>query len=210
MTRPAAIMASLVVVGFAANALAKSMPRYRGDEGDAIEDSVSLKSERKRYEKAFDDYRQAARAYQDQVRGIVEGAIRSRQKKAGSVFQREIDKLDDQEFALRQEAIERLEGFISRHRSHDKYTPDAMFRLAELYYEDSVARYNRGQDSFDSVMRQWERGKILDMPVEPEREFSRSIALYKYLHWMPRSQPADLGQAQGRAHAQALAGLPLR
>jgi tetratricopeptide (TPR) repeat protein len=200
MTRPAAIMASLVVVGFAANALAKSMPRYRGDEGDAIEDSVSLKSERKRYEKAFDDYRQAARAYQDQVRGIVEGAIRSRQKKAGSVFQREIDKLDDQEFALRQEAIERLEGFISRHRSHDKYTPDAMFRLAELYYEDSVARYNRGQDSFDSVMRQWERGKILDMPVEPEREFSRSIALYKYLHWMPRGtgrNPLTSGKLKG-------------
>jgi len=161
------------------------MPKWRGKIGDAITDPVRIKYERKAFEAAFKLYKQAARDYREDVAELVEDEIRTRQKKLGKQFQNQIDEIQKVQFKLRKEAIARLEGFIFRHRDHDRYTPDAMFRLAELYYEDSIAEYNRSQDNFDRDLDLYSRGKLLDPPEEKDKDFGRSIALYKYLHWLP-------------------------
>lgn len=75
--------------------------------------------------------------------------------------------------------------FISRHRDHDVYTPDTLFRLAEMYYEDTIAASNRSMDNYKAELDLYNRGKLLDPPKETDRDFSRSIAIYKYLHWVP-------------------------
>ena len=45
------------------------------------------------------------------------------------------------EKAHRESAIALFENFLARYRNDDRWTPDAMFRLAELYFEKSDDEY---------------------------------------------------------------------
>gem|GEM_PF-2657444 len=196
------LVAALVAFAIAAPLSAappKVMPKYRGIIGEPITDPVKIKYERKVFERAFRGFRTAARDYRNDVRELISDEILRRQKKVAKQFQNQIDEIEKIQFKLRKEAIARLEGFIFRHREHDRYTPDALFRLAELYYEDSIAEYNNSQDNFDRDMDLYNRGKLLDPPSEKDKDFSRSIALYKYLHWVPAGtrMPALSGKLKG-------------
>ncbi len=168
----------------------KVMPKYR-QGSDLIDDPVQLKSERKTFEAAYESYRQYAKEYRDGVKDFISREIHDRQKTIANSYQGQIDALDQAQFDLRRDAIARLESFIFRHRDHDAYTPDTLFRLAELYYEDTIAAYNRSQDNFQREMDLFNRGKLLDPPLDTERDFSRSVAIYKYLHWAPDGTKMD-------------------
>ncbi len=179
---------ALVVVLTAAAAGAgpiKRMPPYRGDKGELVDDPARAAQEHRQFENAYKAFKRAAREYRTEVRELITGEIRKRQRAISGTYQNQIDKIESEQDKLRKEAIARLEGFIFRHRDHNRYTPDAMFRLAELYYEDSIAAYNYSQDHFDEQLDLYNRGKLLDPPTEKDKDFKRSIALYKYLHWVP-------------------------
>jgi len=160
------------------------MPKY-AVRGEVVDDPVELKSERKAFQASFDAYKLAAREYQNEVKEFITREIGLREKSINFGYKGQIDALDQAQFDLRREAIARLESFVRRHQDHDQYTPDTLFRLAELYYEDTIASDDRAQDDFQRQMNLYNRGKILDPPVDTERDFSRSVAIYKYLHWVP-------------------------
>ncbi len=164
----------------------RRMPDYRGDAGTAIDDPARMRGEQAAFEAAYKAYKEAAAEFRDEVREFIQDEIVQRQKKVAGLYQTQIDKIDDEQTKLRKEAIERLEAFIFRHREHDKYTPDALFRLAELYFEDSNDEFNKSFDNYDKNLDLYNRGKLLDPPTEKEKEFSRSVAVYKYLHWVPQ------------------------
>lgn len=168
---------------------ARLMPKYRDDGGELIDDPVQLKQARAEYDTAYETFRRAAASYRQEVKDFVTAEIQGRARQAAAGYNGQIEQLEDAQMELRREAIARLEAFVYRHREHDVYTPDALFRLAELYYEDTVANYNRSQDNFAKQMDLYNRGKILDPPVDQDRDFSRSIAIYKYLHWVPEGTP---------------------
>lgn len=167
----------------------RRMPKYRDDGGELIDDPVQLKQARSEYDNAYETFRRAAASYRAEVKDFITAEVQGRAKQLGAGYATQIEGLEDAQFELRREAIARLESFIFRHRDHDTYTPDAMFRLAELYYEDTVASYNRSQDNFAREMDLYNRGKLLDPPTDQDRDFSRSIAIYKYLHWVPEGTP---------------------
>ena len=160
------------------------MPKY-AVRGERVDDPVELKSERKAFQASFEAYKLAAREYQNEVKEFITREIGLREKAINAGYKGQIDALDQAQFDLRREAIARLESFIRRHQDHDQYTPDTLFRLAELYYEDTIASDDRAQSDFQKQMDLYNRGKILDPPVDTERDFSRSVAIYKYLHWVP-------------------------
>jgi len=166
------------------------MPKYK-IQGEPIVDPAQIAQERKQFEAAYGLFKQAAADYQREVKEYISRDVSERQKKVGSTYQAQIDKLDQEQFDLRREAIARLEGFVFRHRDHPRYTPDSLFRLAELYYEDTIAAYNRATDNFMREMDLYNRGKLLDPPTDAKRDFSRSIAIYKYLHWVPPGTPME-------------------
>ncbi len=73
----------------------------------------------------------------------------------------------------RQTAIEFFELFLKKHPDNPEYTPDAMYRLAELYYDDSYIRY---QDSLEQYATAQEQGRAPGMEL-PEKEFSETIRI---------------------------------
>lgn len=56
-------------------------------------------------------------------------------------YQARIAKEEDSERSERQQAIAQFEDFIKQHPSHARYTPNALFRLAELYFERSSEEF---------------------------------------------------------------------
>jgi hypothetical protein len=52
-------------------------------------------------------------------------------------YDRELDQLEAVEKRERQDAIGALERFLARHPADPRQTPEAMLKLAELYYEKS-------------------------------------------------------------------------
>ena len=184
------VAAQLLPVEALAALPVRIMPPYRV-RGDVIDDPVQLKSDRKAFEAAYESYRVAAKEYRDEVREFIAKEVGTRQKNVSASYQGQIDAMESAQFDLRRDAIARLESFIFRHRDHDQYTPDTMFRLAELYYEDTIASYNRSQDNYSRELDLYNRGKLLDPPSDSDRDFSRSIAIYKYLHWVPEGTRMD-------------------
>ncbi len=191
-----AIVAAVLTAGLGASEAQAApqpvlkMPKYQ-IVGDEVTDPPRMAQERKQFETAYETFKKAASEYQTEVKEYISGQVTGKQRTLAAGYQAQIDKLDQEQFDLRREAIARLESFIYRHRDHDVYTPDALFRLAELYYEDTIAAYNRASDNFSREMDLYNRGKLLDMPTDAKRDFSRSIAIYKYLHWAPEGTPME-------------------
>ena len=111
------------------------LPKY-SIRGEEITDTVAIKQERKGFEASYQQFRVAATEYQAAVKEFIGREINGRKSALNEQYKGQIDALDKAQYDLRRDAIARMEEFVFRHRDHDVYTPDTLFRLAELYYED--------------------------------------------------------------------------
>jgi tetratricopeptide (TPR) repeat protein len=79
----------------------------------------------------------------------------------------------------RENSIRVFEEFIRRYPNHARYTPDAMFRLGELYFERSAVEF---QKLYDDAQAAREAGDLTaedSLPTSPD--FTPTVALYKAL-----------------------------
>jgi len=92
------------------------------------------------------------------------------------------ERLETEERAFREareDSIRVFEDFIRRYPNHTKYTPDAMFRLGELYFERSAVAF---QTLYDDAQAAREAGDLTaedNLPTSPN--FTATVALYKTL-----------------------------
>ena len=96
-------------------------------------------------------------------------------------YDSEIEKLEDEERARRMEAIARFEEFLAKYPNHQVYSPDAMFRLAELYFEKSSDEYLTRSRNYDAELQAWERGERASEPPPPEPSYEKTIGLHQEL-----------------------------
>lgn len=92
------------------------------------------------------------------------------------------EQLDVEEKAFndaREDSIRVFEDFISRYPSHPKYTPDAMFRLGELYFERSATDFQKLYDEAQAAREAGDLGAEDSLPTSPD--FTPTITLYKSL-----------------------------
>jgi hypothetical protein len=76
-------------------------------------------------------------------------------------------------------AIERFERFIERYPDDPTYTPDAMFRLGELYFErDAIAQRVELEAYLTERDRLVESGQSAEALQEPTKNFGATVALY--------------------------------
>ena len=133
------------------------------------------------YQTAFARYRQESNDYQATVDGIVESKYRQKVSEVQSVYNRQIDELTSVERAKRNDAIASFEEFIKKHPTNEKYTPDALFRLAELYFEKSNDDYLLADEDYVDAVALHEAGKTPDPPPMPRRDYGPTIATFQKL-----------------------------
>jgi len=171
------------------------MPKLREDRGEWVRDRGRQADEAQGVETAAKRFEEAAAEYRGEVRALLKGDVAGRTGNINQAYNKRIDDLDAEQRTLREEAIARLERFIKMHNDHPRYTPDAMFRLAELYYEKGQSDYAVQMDDYDKQVTLYKRGKREEMPPEPVKNFSRAIALYtEILRRWPKYEFADAAQ----------------
>lgn len=141
------------------------LPEGIADELDAFEASLRI------FEQEIENYRGT-------ISRIVETEYRNRRDAIGSFYDNVIADLRVEESARRVEAIANFERFIERYPSSAEYTPDVMFRLAELYYEDSIENYRTQDREYQSLVARFDAGILAEQPPVPEYDFTRTIRLF--------------------------------
>ncbi len=77
-------------------------------------------------------------------------------------------------------AIELFERFLAKYPDDARYTPDAMFRLGELYFErDAILQ----QNAMEAFMASRDKPAVAgaEQATEPDKDFSATINLYRHL-----------------------------
>jgi len=161
----AAFLSALFAAGLAE--AAGSRPRSGPVDPKAIDE---LAADLARWSEEVGGFRKAAasiirRTYNQRVRAI-------REKYEPMISGNEIE-----ERQRRMDAIVVLEGFLRKYPADKKWTPDVMFRLAELYYEKSSDEFLAAQESYQ---------KALDSPnpptaPPPKADYGLTVSLYRRL-----------------------------
>lgn len=133
------------------------------------------------YEQAMRVYAEEVRDYRETVGQIINAEYRSRRARIDVYFQSEIEALRVEERARRGRAIQEFEQFLSRFPNHPHHSPDVLFRLAELHYEKAEDDYLLADLSYEELRRKYDVGLIPELPPEPEKDFSTTIALFERL-----------------------------
>jgi hypothetical protein len=98
------------------------------------DDRASLRA----LESEVEPFLQRARAYRATIQAIVAREHARRLEGARRHFGRQIEAERAAAAAARREAIARFERFLAEHPEDPERTPDVMFRLAELYYDEAA------------------------------------------------------------------------
>lgn len=97
---------------------------------------------------------------------------------------------------LRAQAVRRYEDFLKLHPDDPAWTPEIMFRLAELHFETGSERLARAEDAFQKELEAYqvrlEKDPNAAPPPSPVPEYEPAIALYRdVVTRFPRFHLAD-------------------
>ncbi|MFT3922644.1 MAG: tetratricopeptide repeat protein [Myxococcales bacterium] len=113
--------------------------------------------------------------YRDTVVNIVRREYLRQRRQRSEGYARQISEEEKLQDEATLQAIALFEKFIAQYPNDPTYTPDAMFRLGELYFERSAIAF---QNAVMQVMESRDKG--VELP-EPEKDFSPTINLYREL-----------------------------
>lgn len=160
--------------------LAAFMPAFTGRNALAQPAPESLNDLRS-WEDAVRHYLEVGGEYRLDANSVLMRTIEHRKKSIEEAYARESARLERDLRVRRTETIQTMEAFLGRYPDHARYTPEVMFRLAELYFEKAQDDYYQALPEYEKQRALWERGKVAEEPVEPVKDYSRSIALYETL-----------------------------
>jgi TolA-binding protein len=126
-------------------------------------------------EREFEAFTRRSTAHRDTVTSILRRAYQRERRERSEAYARQITLEEDKQDSATLRAIEMFERFIAMYPADPKYTPDAMFRLGELYYERDAIAF---QKAMNDVLAARDRGEELP---EPPKDFTATITLYRQL-----------------------------
>ena len=142
---------------------------YTPDERKEIK---QLEEEAKTFSKAAGSYRKA-------VNGIVRRAHSKRLKTLTAKYEKKIKKEEVEERVRRIAAIGQFEDFLRRYPNDKRWTPDVIFRLAELNFEKSHDEYLQQEDNYQNRMAIYEKAMRKYEKTDEGKAFSKAIQEYK-------------------------------
>ncbi len=132
------------------------------------------------FQDTLERYKQRMGDFQDEARAIVDAAETEERAKIESSYGAQTQQLEDTENALRRVAISRLEAFLSKYPGTD-YTPDMMFRLADLYFEESELQFFAADQEYIRLEAQAASRPEMELPEPPTKDYTRSMDLYRQI-----------------------------
>jgi TolA-binding protein len=127
------------------------------------------------------NYEEQSKDFRKEVQLLVEKKYRDKRDLLGGSYEKAITDLEVIQRQERLDAIAQFEEFLSRYPNEARYTPDVMFRLAELYYEKTQDEASEAARQYEEALKLVEQGKLAVPPQEPVANYSKSVDLYRKL-----------------------------
>ncbi len=140
-----------------------------------------FKAELQTFQKAFGRYATEITDYQVTVDSIIDAEYKRKVAQINGFYDVKIQANEAVERAYRVDAIAAFEDFLSRYPADKRYTPDAMFRLAELYFEKANDDFLIADDDFREQLAAFEAGELADPPADPIRDYVGTIGTFEKL-----------------------------
>ncbi|MCP4921983.1 MAG: tetratricopeptide repeat protein [Proteobacteria bacterium] len=158
-----------------------SAPVLAQDEVAPVERVTgAIPSEVEAYEQSLERFRDRMNEFALDARSIVDQMEREEREKITLGYQLAIDELTGQEDSLRDLSITRFEYFLQKY-PNSEYTPHVMFRLAELYFELANEEWSVAVTEYSILEASTPEDQQWNLPPEPARDYSKSIALYEQM-----------------------------
>jgi len=143
-----------------------------------VEDGRGNLAEIKAFQATLGRYDARMNEFQAEARSIVDRRESEERGQLDSGYGALIGELNEQDLALRETAMKRFEAFLTKY-PRSTHTPHVMFRLAELYFEQSEEDWFRADKELQAAMESLGEGELDDLPEDATKDYRRSIALYK-------------------------------
>ncbi|MBM4318674.1 MAG: tetratricopeptide repeat protein, partial [Deltaproteobacteria bacterium] len=170
------LLQSLLVAGTLVPMLLLPVARARAGREPAPDPSLldELQEQVRRFEEATRDFRL-------DVRRAIDLQYEEKRSFVNRAYEGRLKDLEEEERKRRLDAIARFEEFLRRYPDNPVYTPDAMFRLAELHFERAHDAYLLALEAYEGLQADFEAGKRPTRPEEPVQDFARTITLFQTL-----------------------------
>ncbi len=140
-----------------------------------------FKGELEQFRNIYERYTKEIADYQNTVDSIVNAEFKKRRRRINSKYDERSEALETRERRRRQQAIEKFKEFLDKHPDHPTYTPDAMFRLAELTFEQENDEFMQADARYQQEMERYQAGRRPSPPEAPRRDYSDTIATFSKL-----------------------------
>jgi TolA-binding protein len=148
---------------------------------EEIEGAQSFEEKLALHERDLAYFRDGAETFDIDMRDLIRIKYQEQRDRLSEQYDTQIDALETEERSRRLEAIARFEEFLRKYPNDPTYTPDAMFRLAELYFEKASDDYLIASRGYEAELQKFERGERPDEPVAPEPTYEKTIGLHQDL-----------------------------
>lgn len=120
-------------------------------------------------------YAEAVKGYREAASAVIKQTHQRRMDEIRGKYEPQIALNENEEKQRRLDAIAMFEAFLRKHPNDKRWTPDAMFRLAELYYEKAAEEFLAATETYQ---------KALDSDTPPTTEpplpnYNPTIDLYR-------------------------------
>ena len=120
-------------------------------------------------------YADAVRGYREAATAVIKQMYQRRMSEIRGKYDPQITLNEQEEKQRRMDAIAMFESFLRKYPADKRWSPDAMFRLAELYYEKSSDEFLVATEAYQ---------KSLDSATPPSSQapmadYTRTIDLYR-------------------------------
>src|SRR5215471_5210384 len=126
----------------------------------------------------LEHFQWAARDYKATVNHVIRREYSERRKQLALKYDAQAAVEEKEEHQRRLQAIAMHEAFLAKYPNDQRWSPDVIFRLAELYFEKSEDEFLTAQDNYDKAQREGRN----DVPAPPDKpDYQKTIDLYKRL-----------------------------
>jgi cellulose synthase operon protein C len=132
--------------------------------------------ELKQHEQDFARYKAAAERHEGRMRAVLLGEYEDRIARLDKRYGEGLRKAEAEQRQRHIDAIARLQKFVADYPDHPQFTPDAMFRLADLYLDEANFEFEKQLERFGSAPVE---GADLDAELQATADYSKSLALWQ-------------------------------
>jgi len=161
-----------------------SLPPFLQDTGKRIVDERQPPTEQqlealRQLEEEVDRFTETGEAFRSTVTSLVRREYLQQRRERDRWYGEQLETEERAFNEARESSIRVFEDFIRRYPNHTKYTPDAMFRLGELYFERSAVDFQKLYDDAQSARDAGDLTAEDNLPTSPD--FTPTVTLYKTL-----------------------------